>query len=132
MVIYVKDLVVWQKANQQFLDIAGDVDAFANKRTAWVIADQVLRSTGPISANIFEGFGRKTRADYEHFLVMARGKGPEARGERDIAKGSLAELRTQLQIAYEIGYIEEGIFNNLDQQYVMLGKMIGALIKARK
>jgi len=44
----------------------------------------------------------------------------------------LAELRTQLQIAFEIGYIEKDLFENLDKECSQLGKMIGALIKARR
>ena len=109
-----KDLVVWQKANQLFLDIAGDVDAFANKRTAWIIADQILRSTGSISANISEGFGRKTRADYEHFLVMAR--------------GSTTETQNWLVKCKELKYISEGKFTLRNEVCIEIIKMINALI----
>jgi hypothetical protein len=47
-----------------------------------------------------------------------------------IAKGPLAELRPQLQIAFEIGHIERDTFKSLDRECRQLGKMIGALIKA--
>jgi len=66
-----KDLIVWQKAHQLFLDIVADVEKFPRRRVSWIITDQILRSSGSISANISEGFGRKTRADYERFLIMA-------------------------------------------------------------
>jgi len=46
-------------------------------------------------------------------------------------KGSLAELQTQLIIAQEIGYIDSVIFKDMDERCQMLGKMIGALIRAR-
>lgn len=47
-----------------------------------------------------------------------------------IAKGPLAELRPQLQIAFEIGHIERDTFKSLDRECRQLGKTIGALIKA--
>ena len=72
-----KDLIIWQKSHALFLSIVGDVESFPNKRVAWVITDQIIRSVASISANIAEGFGRKTRADYEHFLIIARGSTTE-------------------------------------------------------
>lgn len=48
-----------------------------------------------------------------------------------IAKGSLAELRTQPQIAYEVGYLEAKFFLALDKECEDLGKMVGKLIKVR-
>ena len=72
-----QDLVIWQKAHKLFLDIAADVEEFPEKRAARIIIDQILRSSASISANISEGFGRKTRADYEHFLIISRGSTTE-------------------------------------------------------
>jgi hypothetical protein len=63
------DLVVWQKAHQLFLDIAEDVERFPNRKAAQVIADQILRSSGSISANIAEGNGRRKGREYEHYLI---------------------------------------------------------------
>ena len=48
-----------------------------------------------------------------------------------MAKGSLAELRTQLQIAFEIGYLEEEALKCFDQEAAGLANMLGRLIKAR-
>ncbi len=48
-----RELTVWQKSHQLFLDIANDVELFPKKRVAWIIADQILRSSSSISANIF-------------------------------------------------------------------------------
>jgi four helix bundle protein len=33
-----------------------------------------------ISANIEEGYGRKSRKDYSHFLIISRGSATETRG----------------------------------------------------
>ena len=48
-----------------------------------------------------------------------------------IAKGSLAELRTQMEIAHQVGYILRGEYESLEAQAIGIGKMLGALIKAR-
>lgn len=50
----------------------------------------------------------------------------------NIAKGSAAELRTQLYIAKEIGVIEKESVNPLVQECQALSKMLQALITARK
>ncbi|HYA91358.1 MAG TPA: four helix bundle protein [Thermodesulfobacteriota bacterium] len=49
-----------------------------------------------------------------------------------MAKGSLAELRTQIEIAYEIGYLKNQFYERIEAECITLGKMIGALIKKRK
>jgi four helix bundle protein len=48
-----------------------------------------------------------------------------------IAKGSLAEIQTQLEIANEIEYLDNSAFNELDEKCIVIGKMLGSLIKAR-
>ncbi len=72
-----EDLIVWQKAHRLFLDVVQDVELFTNGLAARVIANQVLRSAGSISANIAEGFGRRTGKEYTHYLIVARGSTTE-------------------------------------------------------
>ena len=72
-----RELTVWQKSHQLFLDIANDVELFPQKRVAWIIVDQILRLSSFISANISEGFGRRSSAHYIHFLVISRGSTTE-------------------------------------------------------
>jgi len=48
------DLVVWQKAHRLFLEVVKDVEAFPSGLPGRVVADQLLRSSGSISANISE------------------------------------------------------------------------------
>ena len=49
-----------------------------------------------------------------------------------IAKGSLAELRTQLKIANEIGYINNQKYEEINVECVEISKMLWALIKIRR
>ena len=97
-----------------FLNIARDVDSFPEKRAAWIISDQILRSSGSISANISEGFGRKTRADYEHFLIIAR--------------GSTAETQNWLLKCCDLSYLPVGIYDKRNNICIEIIKMINSLI----
>lgn len=68
-----QELVLWQKTHELFLQVAEDVETFPPKTSARIIADQLTRSTGSISADIAEGWGRRSGAEYTHFLTIARG-----------------------------------------------------------
>ena len=112
-----RELIVWQKSHQLFLDIANDVELFPKKRVAWIIANQILRSSSSISANISEGFGRRSSADYIHFLVISR--------------GSTTETHNWLIKCRDLGYITKttvaeraGICNEILK---MLNALIGSL-----
>jgi four helix bundle protein len=81
------------------------------------LRDQIRRAAVSIPSNIAEGDERSSNRDAVKFFY--------------IAKGSLAELQTQLEIAHEIGYIDREILDDLGTTYSSLGKMLGSLIKAR-
>ena len=57
----------------------------------YALTDQLRRAVVSIPSNIAEGNGRASNADYAHFLSIAR--------------GSLYETMTQLEIAEGLGYI---------------------------
>jgi four helix bundle protein len=65
------------KVAQVFLDVVEDVDAFPPGMAGRIIANQVLRSASSISANIAEGFWRRTGKEYTHYLIVARGSTTE-------------------------------------------------------
>ena len=71
-----------------------------------------------VPSNLAEGDERDTNKEAIRFFY--------------ISKGSLAELRTQIQIAFEIDYVKGEEFYHIDNECRVLGKMIGSLIKARK
>lgn len=60
-----------------------------------------------------------------------RGSNKEAIRFFYISKGSLAELQTQLEIAHEIGYLNQSSLKDLNDKCTTIGKMLGSLIKAR-
>jgi len=111
-----KDLKVWQMAK----DLAVEIYKITNTsqfRKDFGLRDQVQRSVS-IASNLAEGDERKSDKDSLRFFY--------------IAKGSLAELRTQLQIAHEIGHIDKQQYLNIETKCIELGKMIGKLIKYRE
>ena len=71
-------------------------------------------------------------------VTIPQGKGDERDSQKEairffyIAKGSIAEIRTQLQIAFEVGYIDETDFLNIDKNYQDLSFKLGSLINVRK
>jgi len=73
-----EDLKIWQKAHQMFNMFCDDVENFPNKKSAWVIADQGLRSIGSISANITEGYGSQSGKEFVRFLMIARRENSES------------------------------------------------------
>lgn len=108
------DLIVWQKSHKLFLDAVGDVEAFHRKRAADVIANQLLRSSSSISANIAEGNGRHKGKEYEHYLIVAR--------------GSLTETENWLIKCRDLGYISEDIFKSREIQINEILRMLNSLI----
>jgi len=75
------------------------------------LTDQLRRASVSIASNITEGFERNNNNEFIYFLR--------------IAKGSCGELRTQLYISKEIGYITEQEFLVTNDQLVKLSSMIG-------
>jgi four helix bundle protein len=82
------------------------------------LRDQIRRSAISIASNLAEGDERETDKESIRFFY--------------IAKGSLAELRTQVQIAHEIGYLKRELYKTLENECIELGRMIGRLIQVRK
>ena len=111
-----RELVVWQKSKA--LAVATykltSQGAFARD---FGLRDQIRRAAVSVPSNIAEGDERDTNKDSVRFLY--------------IAKGSLAELITQLEIAKEIGYLTESELAIFDGKCSEIGKMLGSLIKAR-
>jgi|SRR3989344_3652725 len=53
------------------LEIISFMDTLPNKRAAWIIADQLLRSAMSIGANLIEGSAASSRLEYKKFYEIA-------------------------------------------------------------
>ena len=111
-----RDLIVWQKAKDLAVTIYHVSENGALARD-YSLRDQIRRSAVSIASNLAEGDERDTDKEAIRFFY--------------IAKGSLAELRTQLQIAFETGSVEKTFYETAEKDCETLGKMIGSLIQAR-
>ena len=79
------------------------------------LKDQIRRSAVSVPSNISEGFERGSNKQLIYFLY--------------IAKGSCGELRTQIQIAHNLEYIEPIEFNELKEKTNSISKQIAGFIK---
>lgn len=107
-----EDFVAWQKARvltAKIYQVTGD-GAFARD---YGLKDQIRRAVVSITSNIAEGFERGRPAEFQHFL--------------SIAKGSCAELRSQLYVALDVGYLRQEDFGALLTQATEVGQIIGGL-----
>lgn len=70
----------YQKACELFDLAVADLSPLARNPLCMRLVSQQIASADSISANIEEGYGRKSRNDYTHFLVFSRGSATETRG----------------------------------------------------
>ena len=112
-----KELRVWQEAKQLAVQIY-KITTTARFSKDYGLQDQVQRAAVSVASNIAEGYEKNSNKDFVRYLL--------------IAKGSLAELRTQLEIALEIGYIDKKVFESVEDQCKKITAMVIKLIKARR
>lgn len=87
-----KRLDVWQVGRKLAVAVYRATASFPNHER-YGLAGQMQRAAVSIPSNIAEGYGRGSRQQYLHALQIAR--------------GSLAELETQLIIAHDLGLIAD-------------------------
>jgi four helix bundle protein len=88
------------------------------KDERYSLTDQVRRAAISIPSNIAEGAARKTRNEFIHYLHVAR--------------GSLSELDTQLELAKRLAYLREADWQLLDTQTERIDKMLHGLLRQQK
>ncbi len=107
-----EDLVVWQKARELTRCIY-EVTRRSDFARDFGLASQIQRAAVSVMSNIAEGFERGSYKEFLQFLV--------------IAKASCAEVRSQLYIALDIGYLTQVEFDQLMDLTHQVGRMLGAL-----
>jgi four helix bundle protein len=107
-----EDLVAWQKARELTRQIYTLTQQGEFARD-FGLRDQIRRAAVSIMSNIAEGFERGSRPEFHHYLV--------------IAKGSCAEVRCQLFVALDVGYIQESEFKTLMTLAEEVARIIGGL-----
>ncbi|MDB0040801.1 four helix bundle protein [Algibacter sp.] len=108
-----RDLIVWQKSMDVVTLIYKLVKQFPNDEKFGLIS-QIKRSSVSVPSNIADGYGRNYTKDYIRFL--------------NIARGSLYEMQTQLQVALNLDFIVEEDLNEINSLSVEVEKMLNSLI----
>lgn len=109
-----KDLLIWQKAMQ----VAKETYLLVKKlpkEELYVMGDQMRRAAISIPSNIAEGYGRLSDKEFLRFLSIAR--------------GSKAELETQLQLCVEVQLLTNEDIASVSLKLDELGKIIYSFMK---
>ena len=111
-----KDLIVYQKSKDLVMSVYGILDSFPDSER-FALSNQIRRAVVSIPSNIAEGMGRVSDKDQAHFL--------------NIAYGSVMETYAQLDIAHDLGFINDEIFNKLESDIEEVSKMISVMASLR-
>jgi four helix bundle protein len=112
-----KDLFIWQKSMLLVMNIYEITKVFPNSEI-YGLTSQLRRSAISIPSNIAEGYGRKSTNDYKRFL--------------QIAVGSLYELQTQIEIAFNLKYLGEQKHPEIIDLSIEIDKMLYSIIQKIK
>lgn len=109
-----RDLIVWQKS-MDLVTLIYKLTLKLPENEKYGLSPQIKRSAISIPSNIAEGYGRNYRKDYSRFLQIAR--------------GSLFENQTQLEIAVNLGFIRVEDLAEIKELSIEVEKMLNSLIK---
>ena len=109
-----EDLEVWKLARKLTVQVyaLSRNGAFAKD---YGFCNQIRRAAVSIVSNIAEGFERRSNSQFIQFL--------------DIANGSAGEVRAQLYVALDLGYITQEQFQAVFKDITSIGKMLTSLTR---
>ena len=113
-----EDLDVWSKAVDFAVRVIGIVDSIDTSRKHFRLFEQIEASSTSISTNIAEGKGRFSKKEFVHYCYIAR--------------GSLYETMTFLEIFKRVGWISESDITPLRKEAISIASMIKGLINSIK
>ena len=102
MSLQFKTLVVWQRADDLFIDIHRLTHQRFPREEQYELGRQLRRAAYSVPANIVEGFARQHGRDRLNFF--------------NIASASLSELTYGLHAAHRLGYLGDDAYRSLDDR----------------
>ena len=111
------DLTVWQKAHALTLETYKLTEKFPRSEQYGIVS-QLRRSAASVSANIAEGFGRRTTKELLRCLQISRGE--------------LEETRYFLILSRDLHHISPAEFENMNARCDSVGQLINALGRSLK
>jgi four helix bundle protein len=109
-----EELDIWKRAVGLSIDIYKTVESLRD----YGFRDQITRSGLSVPSNIAEGFERDSLKECLTFFSYA--------------KGSCGELRTQIHVGTEIGYISRETGQTWIREAIEISSMISSLMKTRR
>jgi four helix bundle protein len=109
-----RDLIVWRKAHELTLLVYRLSKEFP-KEELYGLTSQMRRASASIGANIAEGCGKKTDADFARFV--------------QIAFGSANELDYLALLTFDLQILKEKDYQVLSIQIIEVKKMLAALLR---
>ena len=113
MVKNYRDLIVWQKSMDLVTKTYNLIKTLP-KEELYALSSQMRKAAISIPSNIAEGYGRRSTKEYINFLHIAR--------------GSNAELQTQLLICVNLGYLQEKDITTVFKLSEEVSKIINTII----
>ncbi len=111
------DLKVWQEGHTLVILVYKVTKSFP-KDELYSLISQMRRAASSVTANVAEGFGRQGYKEKIHFYYQAQ--------------GSPVELKDQILIARDVGYLNVNDFNSLVGQSNVTHKLLQGLITKSK
>ena len=112
-----RNILIWQKAMNLVINCYS-MSSYFPISEQFVLISQIRTCAISIPSNNSEGYGRGTNKDYHRFLK--------------ISLGSLFELQTQIEIAYNLKYIDDKKFNVIYEDCRELERMLTSFINKVK
>jgi four helix bundle protein len=112
-----KDLEAWKNSINLITRVYQTTRNFP-KEELYGLTNQMRRSAVSIASNIAEGAARKTTKEFIHFLHIAR--------------GSLAELETQLIVCQNLSLITVETFKEYENEMKIIGAQLSGLLRSLK
>jgi four helix bundle protein len=109
-----RDLNIWKNGIEIVKAIYTVSDTFP-KHEMYGLINQMQRAAVSIPSNIAEGFNRFHNKEYKQFLF--------------VALGSCAELETQIEISFELKYIDKETKVKMLEKIEYESRMIRSLVK---
>jgi four helix bundle protein len=115
MASHYKDLIAWQKAMRLVTKVYGLTERFP-KRELYSLCDQIRRAAVSAPSNIAEGQAHFNPREFLHYLRHAR--------------GSLAEVETQITIALNLKYISPSESDEVGRDIDEVNRILAGLINS--
>jgi four helix bundle protein len=108
-----RKLSVWQKSHELTLELYSESSKFPREEL-FGLTSQLRRVSSSIPANIAEGCGKGTDADFARFL--------------QIAFGSACEVEYHLILARDLGYLNDEQYERRTENLIEIKRMLSSLI----